>query len=182
MKDYFRLCSTCRVEIGYGEKYYSCSVSTCNRPRTALFFCSVPCWDAHVPEARHKDAWAETETAPSREQVEAEEKGSTRQAVRRVVSVAGVSGDAGAESFSSGAGPVALQSVDESDILVVASKLKKYVKERGGMNTSQGTLSEFSDLLRAVADDAIQEAARHERKTVLDRDVRAAIARFLRPS
>src|SRR5262245_59405430 len=64
---YFRVCSTCRKPIDFSSRYYQCSVSTCNRARTALYFCSVPCWDAHVPEARHRDAWAEETRAPTRE-------------------------------------------------------------------------------------------------------------------
>src|SRR5690606_41468404 len=65
---HFRLCTTCKTPIPFSAKYYACSVSTCNRKATAMYFCSVPCWDAHVPEARHRDAWAEVETAPSREE------------------------------------------------------------------------------------------------------------------
>src|SRR5690606_134588 len=65
---HFRLCTTCKTPIPFSAKYYACSVSTCNRRATAMYFCSVPCWDAHVPEARHRDAWAEVETAPTREE------------------------------------------------------------------------------------------------------------------
>jgi len=57
------------------------------------------------------------------------------------------------------------------DILVVVSKLKKYIKARSGMNTSDGVMSRLSDHVRWVADQAIRSAAQDERKTVLDRDV-----------
>jgi hypothetical protein len=60
----FRVCSICRKPIGFDRVYYVCSVSTCNRPRTALFFCSVECWDSHLPTARHRDAWAEERRSP----------------------------------------------------------------------------------------------------------------------
>jgi len=60
----FRVCSICRKPIGFGKVYYVCSVSTCNRTRTALFFCSVGCWSDHLPTARHRDAWAEERVAP----------------------------------------------------------------------------------------------------------------------
>jgi hypothetical protein len=62
----WRTCSSCRKPIGYDQDYYTCSVSTCNRKRTALVFCSVACWDAHLPTARHRDAWAEEQHSPKR--------------------------------------------------------------------------------------------------------------------
>lgn len=62
----WKVCSTCRKAIAFDTAYYACSVSTCNRKRTALYFCSVPCWDAHLPEARHRDAWATEERSPKR--------------------------------------------------------------------------------------------------------------------
>jgi hypothetical protein len=62
---FWKRCSTCKKEIGFRVAHYTCSVSTCNRARTALAFCSVDCWDAHVPMIRHRDAWAEEATSPS---------------------------------------------------------------------------------------------------------------------
>lgn len=60
----WKLCSSCKKPIAHGSVYYLCSVSTCNRKRMPLCFCSVDCWDAHVPGARHRDAWAEENVAP----------------------------------------------------------------------------------------------------------------------
>lgn len=60
----FKVCSICRKPIAFGQVYYACSVSTCNRVRTALFFCSLECWESHLPTARHRDAWAEEKRAP----------------------------------------------------------------------------------------------------------------------
>lgn len=60
----FRKCNMCKNEIPWRAQYWVCSVSTCNRKRTGLAFCSVSCWDAHLPEARHKEAWAEERRAP----------------------------------------------------------------------------------------------------------------------
>ena len=60
----FKVCSMCRKPIAFGQVYYACSVSTCNRPRTALFFCSPECWETHLPTARHRSAWAEEKRAP----------------------------------------------------------------------------------------------------------------------
>lgn len=41
-------------------------MSTCTRKRTGLVFCTVACWDAHVPVARHKESWAIEMRAPSK--------------------------------------------------------------------------------------------------------------------
>lgn len=62
--DGWRVCSSCRKPIAHDTDYYECSVSTCNRKRTPLFFCSVDCWDAHLPGARHRDAWAVEKRSP----------------------------------------------------------------------------------------------------------------------
>ncbi|MCB9562361.1 MAG: hypothetical protein H6708_18300 [Kofleriaceae bacterium] len=56
-------------------------------------------------------------------------------------------------------------------MLIVVSKLKKYIRERSGMNTSDGVMDVLSDHVRAICDDAIRTAAGDGRKTVLDRDV-----------
>ena len=56
-------------------------------------------------------------------------------------------------------------------MLIVVSKMKKYIKDRSGFNTSDAVAEMLSDHVRAICDDAIRAAARDERKTVLDRDV-----------
>ena len=65
-RTYFRLCSSCKRELPFQAPYYTCSVSTCNRKRMGLTFCSVACFEAHVPMIRHREAWAEEQRAPSR--------------------------------------------------------------------------------------------------------------------
>ncbi len=158
--DYFRVCSTCKKPIAFEARYYRCSVSTCNRPRLALYFCSVACWDAHVPEARHRDAWAEETRAPTRAAWEAEQRAEEASEKkrddapvreRRVVSAA-----AEAEL--------------PREVLVVVSKLKAYVKARSGFNTSDNVVEALSDHLRRLCDLAIDNASVDGRKTVLDRD------------
>jgi histone H3/H4 len=52
----------------------------------------------------------------------------------------------------------------------VVSKLKAYVKARSGMNTSDNVTSVLSEHLRKLCNEAIRNAARDGRKTVLDRD------------
>lgn len=157
--DYFRVCSTCRKPIPFSARYYRCSVSTCNRARMALFFCSVPCWDAHVPGARHRDAWAEEARAPTRAEWEAERAETASEAnmsekpapERKIVTTK--------ESPE-----------NEREILVVVSKLKAYIKARSGFNTSDAVAEVLSNHLRRLCDLAVDNANVENRKTVLDRD------------
>src|SRR5580704_3043132 len=67
MAETWLVCSACRKDIPYGALHQTCSVSTCNRSRTRLVFCSVACWDSHVGDARHREAWAVEARAPSKE-------------------------------------------------------------------------------------------------------------------
>jgi hypothetical protein len=61
------------------------------------------------------------------------------------------------------------------DILIVVSKLKKYIRTRSGMNTSDNVMAVLSDHLRRVCELAIRHAAEEGRKTVLDRDFKAIL-------
>jgi histone H3/H4 len=59
----------------------------------------------------------------------------------------------------------------EREVLVVASRLKDYVQKRGGMNTSGRVMEVLSDYLRAICDQAMDNARAEGRKTILDRDL-----------
>lgn len=61
-------------------------------------------------------------------------------------------------------------SEDSREILVVASKIKKYIKARSGMNTSNACMEALSARVRNLCDDAIRSAEEGGRKTVMDRD------------
>ena len=61
--------------------------------------------------------------------------------------------------------------MSDADVLVVVSKLKKYVKEHSGMNTSGGVAPALSVLVRQICDKAIETAKADGRKTVMDRDL-----------
>jgi hypothetical protein len=50
------------------------------------------------------------------------------------------------------------------------SKLKKYVRDQSGMNTSDGAVSPLSNHLRSLCREAIRHANEEGRKTVMDRD------------
>jgi histone H3/H4 len=58
----------------------------------------------------------------------------------------------------------------KSDTLVVASKLKAYIREKSGMNTSAAVVDVLSTKLRRLCDQAIERAKSDGRKTVMDRD------------
>ncbi len=58
-----------------------------------------------------------------------------------------------------------------AEVLIVASRLKDYIRAKSGFNTSDGVLSPLSDIVRRVCDEAIKNASREGRMTVLDRDV-----------
>jgi len=56
------------------------------------------------------------------------------------------------------------------DVLIVVSKLKKYIKDSSGMRTSDGCAEVLSDYVRKLCDRAVSNADADERRTVLDRD------------
>lgn len=56
------------------------------------------------------------------------------------------------------------------EVLVVVSKLKKYVKDKAGLNTSASVAERLTDKIRALTDEAIENAQRDGRKTIMDRD------------
>ena len=56
------------------------------------------------------------------------------------------------------------------DILIVASKLKDYIRKSSGLNTSANVLDRLSDMIRLQCDKAIERAVDDGRKTVMDKD------------
>ena len=58
----------------------------------------------------------------------------------------------------------------EQEILVVTSKLKNYIRSKAGMNTSASVIETISSKVRRLCDQAIENAQRDGRKTVMDRD------------
>ena len=57
------------------------------------------------------------------------------------------------------------------EILIVASRLKEYIRSGAGFNTSDTVLPVLSDAIRKICDEAIRNARDAERQTVLERDV-----------
>src|SRR5690606_37521894 len=145
-QNYWRKCSTCKKEIAYRAIYQKCSVSTCRKS----VYCSVTCWDVHNPIMNHKSAWAEEERAPSKEEAMAQENNENREPKRIIV----------------GSKPVTSNNDYPKDVLIVASKLKAYVKERYDLNTSANVMDKLSDLVRSLTDKAVENAQREGRKTL----------------
>ncbi len=187
-------CSACRTEIAFGARHWVCSVSTCNRNRMRLVFCSVACWDSHLGEARHRDAGAVEATAPSKEAWQRElavedapspaapprpaAAASNRAGIVKFVTpgqgvpIRRVAGEVvTAATATTTVDGLHLADIVDRDMMIVISKLKKYIKDRSGMNCSDAVAEVLSDHVRVICDDSIRAAARDERKTVLDRDV-----------
>lgn len=59
----------------------------------------------------------------------------------------------------------------EKEALVVASKVKNYIKEQGDLKCSAKVIDVLSDRIREILDTAIGNAKNDKRKTVQERDV-----------
>jgi histone H3/H4 len=59
---------------------------------------------------------------------------------------------------------------NEKEVLIVASKLKNYIRAQSGFNTSGSVVEALSEKIRAMTNQAIENAKRDGRKTVMDRD------------
>jgi histone H3/H4 len=60
--------------------------------------------------------------------------------------------------------------MSDGEVLVVVSKLKAYIREKSGMNTSGNVAPALSDTIRRLCDEAIERAKKAGRKTIMDRD------------
>jgi histone H3/H4 len=58
----------------------------------------------------------------------------------------------------------------EKEILVVTSKLKKYIRSSAGMSTAANVAPALSDTIRNLVDQVVETAKADGRKTVMDRD------------
>ncbi|HEY2388253.1 MAG TPA: hypothetical protein VGK30_14925 [Candidatus Binatia bacterium] len=153
----WKRCNTCKRPIAFGASYFTCSVSTCNRKGTDFVFCSVACWDAHVPVLRHRDAWADEQSVPTAEAWEREQRA-------EAAASPGPRAAAAQAQAAPGGRPA-------REVLVVVSKLKLYIRQVSGMNTSDDVVEPLSDHLRRVCDEAIAHARADGRKTVMARDL-----------
>ena len=58
-----------------------------------------------------------------------------------------------------------------AEVLVVTSKVKKYIKEKGGCNTSGETIDVLSQAVMRLCEKGIENAQSQSRKTVMARDI-----------
>jgi hypothetical protein len=173
---FWRRCSSCKNSIGFERIYWVCNISTCNKKRTGLVFCTVSCWEAHLSVMRHRESWSEERRSPSRTEWEREQ---AEEAART-----GVGAGAG-KPLPPGGAPAPTREPQrrivaspapppgknlEKEVLVVVSKLKAYVRARGDMNTSDSVAELLSERLRTLCDEAIRRARKEGRKTLMDRD------------
>lgn len=176
--DFWRRCSSCKTPIKYLAAYFVCSVSTCNRKRIGYVFDSVHCWERHLPGARHRDAAAVEMKSPTYAQwkEELESDGAPAPAPAAPTTTTTASADARTPqrviARPANTGPAAKPTFDplESEILVVVSKLKEYIRRRSEMNTSDSVSQALSNRIRRLCDKAIESARGEGRKTVMDRD------------
>jgi histone H3/H4 len=64
--------------------------------------------------------------------------------------------------------------IDEA--LVVASKVKKFIKDEAGLSTSSQAIDQLTVRVQAACDKAVENAKSDKRKTVMDRDFTAPTA------
>lgn len=74
------------------------------------------------------------------------------------------------ENTETTASSSATEAGSEKEVLVVASKLKNYIRSKSGMNTSASVMEKLSEQVRNLCDRAIERARADGRKTVMDRD------------
>ncbi len=58
-----------------------------------------------------------------------------------------------------------------ADVLVVTSKIKKYIKEKSQMNTSAETVDVLSKAVERLCEKGVESAKADGRKTVMARDI-----------
>ena len=140
METVWRKCGSCKKDIGFNQIYQVCSVC-----KGKYAFCSVDCWDQHVPVMNHKSSWAEEKRSPTNN------TSASNQSVRRII--------ASPSSSSS-----------ETDVLIVASKLKQYIKDKHDLSTSADVMEVLSHAVRRLSDQASAKAKAEGRKTLMSRD------------
>jgi histone H3/H4 len=167
---FWKKCSICKKDIGFSDKYYLCSVSTCKHPRKGFRFCSVDCWDAHLGFTNHRESWAEDAVAPTRNEFLSLETqmDSTRSPKRTVITDTPKSTHQ-TTTFSS---PKMRSARNiKTETLVVVSKVKTLIKEQADMSTSQCFIDALTEKVVEHCLDAIENAKTAGRKTVMGRDL-----------
>jgi hypothetical protein len=155
-KNFWKKCSACKKNILLGSMYYECNVSTCTSERTGYVFCSVPCWEVHLPAAKHRSAGAVEKWAPK--SLES----------RKII----INSNLPAASSTSASKPTQTPNANSmsNEVLVVVSKMKQYIREKSEYNTSEDVNQVLSNMIRIACDRAIEKARSGGRKTVMAKD------------
>ena len=140
-----------------------------------MAFCTVSCWEVHLPSANHREAWAIEEAAPASgsyvEDTNRETAAARRAPVPRRSPAPAQKANEPQRSVTNPSERNREAEAMEKEILVVVSRMKEYIRWKSGFNTSDRAAGPLSDIVRKACDEAIRVAERDERKTVLDRDV-----------
>jgi hypothetical protein len=160
-------CVHCGKGIPFGRAYWLCSVSTCNKKSSPMRFCSVDCWEPHVSVLNHKNAYAEENKAPY--------QAATQSFASNTTTATSTTSAPREGRRIMAANPVAekahqQEAEGEADVLVVVSKVKKYVKDQCDFNVSANVSEKLSEIVRRELDKAILQCKKTERKTLMDRD------------
>ncbi len=161
-QSFWKKCSSCKKEIGFKTKYYVCSVSTCTGERTGYVFCSIQCFEVHLPGAKHRDAGAVEKMSPATAAAALAPTSPEGTPQRRIIAT--TSGASVPSATGGGKSPMG------NEVLVVVSKMKQYIRDVSDMNTSEDVNQVISHMIRLQLDRAIEHARREGRKTVMARD------------
>lgn len=151
-QNFWRRCGNCKKEIGFNKTYQVCGNSGCQK----FAYCSIDCWSLHNSIMNHKNGWCEDRISPATLESEKNISG-----VRRIVAPAAT---AAAQNVTSPSAE------SNHEILIVASKLKQFVKEKHDLNTSLDVMEVLSHYVRKITDQACLNAKSDGRKTLMDRD------------
>jgi hypothetical protein len=168
----WRRCSSCKNPIAFGAQHWVCNITTCNRPRTGLVFCSVSCWDGHLAVVRHRESWALERRAPTQAEWQREQAGDKAPGTTPRQTPPSVTASPSERSPRRVLPPPGKREPDplEREVLIVMSKLKSYVRARSGFNTSDRVGESLSEAVRELCERAIEKARAEGRRTVLERD------------
>jgi histone H3/H4 len=115
---------------------------------------------------RHKEAWAVEKTAPKESELQDSEVAAT---ASEKVSTQAKTPEA-KRVYASSPQREVTGSATEDEILIVVSKLKKYISDKSDMSTSADVMNKLSTHLRELCLKAIKNAENSGRKTVMARD------------
>jgi len=170
---FWKNCSSCKKEIKFKEVYFECNVTTCQGKRTGLVFCTVFCWERHLPGAKHRDAYAIEKLSPSLEIYKNELilEAKINNPSSSLSTVSSSFAPSTSTTVSRPNPPSVVNNIAlETEVLVVVSKMKNYIQAKADMNTSGDVSEILSHMIRRACDEAILNAKQAGRKTVMARD------------